>query len=525
MAKFSGKNSTTLRQRPNRIKSPVTTTGPGAPTFEGGQGFSRDAKSDLFLLAVTNMVGQDTFYETGANRDDRFASLVHQVTLEDPEWMQGFLPYLRKEMFMRSAAVVAAAEYVAAGGPNGRALIAATLTRPDEPAELLGYWHATYGRNEPKAIKRGVADAVRNLYNENAALKYDGQSRAVRMGDVLERVHPQATDAKQGELFKFLLDRRHHPQDVRADLKVLTRIARALELDAMSDAELRAEFAKNADALADAGYTWERLSGKMKMDAQAWEAIIPQMGYMALLRNLRNFEQAGISKASQQFVINVLSDPDRVAKSMQFPYRFYSAYKNTVGLNYAAAVEAGLDLSTQNIPALRGRSLILVDVSGSMQAGYGFQGERSTVAPWEKGALFGVAQFMRADNADLVAFATGSEAVSLTKGGSVLRGIEALGEVVKSNRLGHGTDTWQSVERHYNGHDRVVIFSDMQSTMYHGSVKSKIPAIYNFNLAGHAQSNMETGTNGRHEIGGFSDAAFRMINMIEQLKNPTWPWE
>ena len=65
---------------------------------------------------------------------------------------------------MRSAAIVMAAEYVAAGGANGRAVIAAALQRPDEPAEMLGYWFTTHGRNVPMPVKRGVADAVRRLY-------------------------------------------------------------------------------------------------------------------------------------------------------------------------------------------------------------------------------------------------------------------------------------------------------------------------------------------------------------------------
>jgi hypothetical protein len=40
--------------------SPVTTIAP-ARTYEGGEGFTRDAKGELFLLAVVNMVGEDTF--------------------------------------------------------------------------------------------------------------------------------------------------------------------------------------------------------------------------------------------------------------------------------------------------------------------------------------------------------------------------------------------------------------------------------------------------------------------------------
>ena len=36
------------------------------------------------------------------------------------------------------------------------------------------------------------------------------------------------------------------------------------------------------------------------MDAEAWEAVIPSMGVMALVRNLRNFDQAGIARGGDR---------------------------------------------------------------------------------------------------------------------------------------------------------------------------------------------------------------------------------
>lgn len=83
MPKFS------TRQERANVTAPVKTTGT-MPTHEGGAGYSRDAKSELFLLAVTNMVREDTFYEDGGTRDDRFTALIHQVTGEDPAWIAGF---------------------------------------------------------------------------------------------------------------------------------------------------------------------------------------------------------------------------------------------------------------------------------------------------------------------------------------------------------------------------------------------------------------------------------------------------
>jgi hypothetical protein len=171
------------------LTSPVkaATATPRALTHEGEPAYTRDVKGELFLLAVTNMVGEDTFYETAGARDERFRELVHAATQEDADWVARFVPWLRNTANMRSASVVAAVEYVRAGGPFGRAVVASALQRADEPAEALAYFTARYGRALPQPLKRGVADAVQRLYTQRSALKYDGLSRAWRMADVLER--------------------------------------------------------------------------------------------------------------------------------------------------------------------------------------------------------------------------------------------------------------------------------------------------------------------------------------------------
>ena len=63
-------------------------------TYEGGDGFARDDKSELFLLAVANFVGENTFYENGVDRDRRYADLIRRVAVADPEWIARFLRWL-----------------------------------------------------------------------------------------------------------------------------------------------------------------------------------------------------------------------------------------------------------------------------------------------------------------------------------------------------------------------------------------------------------------------------------------------
>jgi hypothetical protein len=260
MAKFSG---TKRRPRRTNLTAPIATTKDRMRTYEGGEAFARDPESELFLLAVTNMGGEGTFYERADTRDARFAELVHKVTESNPAFIAGADPddgnvglgqYLRETMLMRSAAVVMAAEYVAASGAGDRSVVARALQRADEPAELLGYWLTRHGRNVPMPVKRGIADAVRRLYTERAALRYDGLSRQVRMADVIEMTHPSPRDDRQSALFKYLLDRRHH-DDARADADVLPVLAAAAELDAVPMEDRRAVLrARGSVALDDAGF-------------------------------------------------------------------------------------------------------------------------------------------------------------------------------------------------------------------------------------------------------------------------------
>src|SRR5262245_17482457 len=95
------------------VTSPVTTEAfASGRTHEGAPGYARTAKSELFLLAVSNMVGEDSFYENAVDRDARFAGLVRQVAVSDGAWMLGFLGWLRSEANMRSASLVAASQAV-----------------------------------------------------------------------------------------------------------------------------------------------------------------------------------------------------------------------------------------------------------------------------------------------------------------------------------------------------------------------------------------------------------------------------
>lgn len=529
------------------ILVPPVSTGARAVTYEGATGWEKTNKEALFSLAATMMGGSDTFYETGESRHDRFIGLVHTMVREDPEWLAGFVPFLRNDMFMRSYSLVSAAEYLRAvlnlgdafRGPRPRRVIASAIKRMDEPGEMLAYWASNYGRAFPMALKRGVADALARGLSEYSAMKYDGGQGTWRLGDVVELTHPKPAKPFQDALYRYLLDHRHHADDIRTDLSLLPMVAARKELYALEQNKRRAllRTEEGRARLAAAGITWEALAGWLNgpMDAEAWEAVIPVMGYMALLRNLRNFDQAGVSDEMKAYVAAKLSDPEEVARSMQFPYRFLTAHKQLEGYEWASTLDKALNLSTSNIPKLRGRTLILIDVSGSMRQPMASRSRRGTsyqqvdyskeVCLYEVGALFAIATLRRTEAADVVAFGTDSERVNVTARTSVLRGIEAVAKIYRSGHLDYGTEGYRALKDHYDGQDRVIIFTDMQYFPDHYDtfrVASKVPLLVTFDLAGYAPAAFA----GKNVLGlsGFSDAVFTMLDMVERGKRAEWPW-
>lgn len=528
----------------------------GGRTANGAPGFERDAKSDLFLLAAGAFFGQDAFYETGNDQADRFRALVSVNTGQDPSWTARFLKWLRSEGNIRTGAIVGAVEYArtlqeiakAAGEPaplhediTARAVVRSVLQRADEPGEMLAYYTSRYGRSVPIAIKRGIADAIvghkvnRPLYSEYTALKYDTPSHGWRFADVLEVAHPtgehpEVKDTATASLFQWLVDRRHNRADfIPADLHMVQRNAAI-----RSETHDPSRILRDPTLLEGSGLTWEdalSLWGSKLDKAKLWEAMIPNMGYMARLRNLRNFDESGVSDAVALKMAAELADPEKVAYSRQLPMRFLSAYRAAPSLRWGYALETALDHSLKNVPELKGRTLILVDTSGSMHSPFSKDG---TLMRWDAATVFGLALARRAQAADLVSFSggywgsqrDGSKVFPMAQGESLLKSLDRW--KTGGYFIGGGTDTAGAVQRHYRNHDRVVILTDEQAD-YHGNgdVTATVPKdrmVYTWNLAGYQRGHAPSGSGTRHTFGGLTDSAFRMIPLLERARNADWPF-
>jgi hypothetical protein len=527
MAKFN-----TINKRGPRGPVEIDRAAGALVTHEGAPALARTVKSDLFMLGVTNMVGEDTFYEKGTDRDARFVRLVREVAVADVAWLAGFVRWLRTVANLRSAPIVAAAEGVharrAAGLAGGnRALVDAAVLRADEPGEFLAYWRSRFGRQLPGPVKNGLTDAVRRVYTEFATLKYDTPTAGYRFGDVVETVHPKPRTPGEAELFEHLLARRHGRAELFRGGGLPMLRARAV-LAAMPAGERRARLGDWA-LFRGAGMTWEAVpawldaSGDGRMDATAWEAIIPHMGLFALARNLRNFDEAGVSDEVAARIVARFSDPGQVARSRMFPYRWLAAYEAAPSLRWSHGLDLALNASVRDVPALTGRTLVLVDTSASMtRRPYA---ARSKMTPAKNAAIFGAVLALRNPAAtDLVGFATGSFRHHARSGEALLRVVEAFNR--RNGEVGHGTEIAAALQANYAGHARVFVISDMQTmdTGVSSAVPERVP-MYGVNLGGFRPTVIPAGDQRRFEFPALGDAMFAMVPLLESGQSAGWPWE
>lgn len=521
-------------------RSPIVTGSTVMRTALGGAGFERDARSELFLLAVSSMVStKGNHHEAGDARDARMIQLIEKVA-SDPDWIQGFVRFLRDQANLRTVSLMIAAHAVhyrlAVDLTGNRHIISAALRRADEPGELVAYWRTTFGREIPKPVRRGIGDAIARLYTEFNVIKYDTPGKGYSFRDVIRVVHSGDTGPAQADLFNWLLRATPSPR--------LTTINARTELMAVPVEQRRS---LTSGQLREAGMTWEAYSSLVNgpMDAAAWEKVIPLMGYMSLLRNLRNFDQAGISRAAERLVEDRLTDPEQVRWSRQLPMRFLSAYRATHGgatvSSWPKVIEQALNLSLANVPSLTGRTLVLVDLSGSMYQSK--VSDNSDLRYVDAAAVFGAALALRAEAADLYGFGWKPLRFRFGKGDSLLPLAQRLVDTqVDGGPAGHhgqmfsglgGTETPTALRQTFRPdlYKRIVIVTDEQYTGWVGSSRvAEVDAVlaefdvpaYTWNLAGYKVAQSPSGSRKRHTFGGLNDSAFRMIPLLEAGQSQDW---
>lgn len=511
----------------NMATTPVNTTTGRAFTAEGGMGWQRTPKGELFLAAVTSL-NEDTFYETADNRVKRIQALAASPEIvNSPEWALGMVRWLRQEVGLRSIPAVVAISVVKArldAGLTGtnRQIVEAAIGRLDEASDVLAGWMSLYGRNIPSCVRRGVADALRVRLSERSYLKWAGRmnSGSVTLRDVVNLTHPKPKGKVQEALIKYALDEGYGKKGDDKQLPTIRARCQFLAMD--RDAQISALTGPDAqDTIRKAALTHEVIAGAIgTIPADVWETLVPEMGYMALRMNLRRIEASGASRALIATINERLSDVEEAAKSRTMPVAFYAAYKNAP-LAFAAALQDAANASLENVPALKGRTLVLLDRSGSMSYP---MSAKSSLSCQDTANVFASALAIRGESVRVVAFDDHMEDVKVAST-DLLRVVD---QMPTARGCTYTPDAVAYAHKKGEKYDRIIILTDEQYRG--GSVDNALDTyaprvpVFTWNLAGYATAQMEA-REGRWTFGGLSDKGFQMIPLLERGIGQSWPWE
>ncbi len=215
----------------------------------------------------------------------------------------------------------------------------------------------------PHCLRKALAVALA-AQNDYALLKYNGSDRPT-FSDVLKMV------GGSREVGRFL---ERATGQKRLNWPVSKAMFEYLVNDKYVDSlppilEARRHFFASKDAstatlaqIKAAGLTWENVVSHLGSSKAVWELCIPIMGEMALIRNLRNFEQAGISDVGWDRVYEQLL---AVEDSVQLPIRFFAAEREVSSTAAKSLLGKLLDRALEKLSDLPGVTMVLADNSGS----------------------------------------------------------------------------------------------------------------------------------------------------------------
>jgi 60 kDa SS-A/Ro ribonucleoprotein len=388
----------------NRPETPVA-----GFTHEGGVARPASPFTELRRSVLACMLWEDSFYESGESHADRIARLVPMCT---PKNVADLAVEARTWMHLRHVPLLLACEMARTGGLH-RALVGEVLEkiiqRPDEATEFLAiYWRN--GRCPLAAqVKRGLARAM-TKFSAYSLAKYDRPGK-VRLRDVLFLTHARPRDFEQGVTWSRL---------VRGVL--------------------------------ESPDTWEVALSKEGADkAAVWTRLLMEgkLGGLAFLRNLRNMtEEKNLHQPLIRDYFQRLHLFDRV-----MPYRLFIAARHVPHL--ADLLEQALFDRLKEEPKLPGRTVLLIDVSGSMDHSLSAKAESTRLD-----AALGVAVIAReiCEEAAVFTFSDGLASVPN------IRGI-GLAEAIRSSQSHNGTYLGVAIDAVRQGavYDRLIVITDEQS--------------------------------------------------------------
>ena len=477
---------------------------------EGAPAYVLTPALELYAAVATAGLS-DQFYEAA---DTRLARLRVLVAQNEPLFVARLAVYAREQLYLRTVPLVLAVELARQhrGDNLVSRLVARVVQRADEIPKLLAYYAQANGRTGnrktlgrlSKQVQHGLALAF-NKFDAYQLAKYDRDGTAVRLRDALFLVHPKPRDAGQQSVFDQLVaGTLPTPYTWETELSAAGQVA----------------YATPAERQAAITQTWEVLVASGKL------------GYMALLRNLRNLLEANVSHATLAQACATLADARQVARARQLPFRFLAAYREVAALDAGrvapvlAALETAMAASAANLRGFGAdtRVVIACDVSGSMQQPVS---PRSKVLLYDVGLVLGMLLQSRCQHVVTGMFGNTWKRIALPQG-QVLRNVQELYR--REGEVGYSTNGYlvvQELRQRREVVDKVLIFTDCQlwSTRgvdmaqewaaYRANVAPQA-RLYLFDLAGHGTAPLEVDAeNGVALIAGWSDKIFDVLAALD----------
>lgn len=417
-------------------------------THEGGPAVpALSVEKQLRRSVMSCLLWEDEFYEDGQEIAKRIAALAEEV---DPVVLAKIAVEARTQFNLRHVPLLLLTVLSKTGRNTHINIVAKAveqvISRADEMGELLSiYWRDGH-KMIPAQMRKGLDRAIRK-FNEYSLAKYDRDGK-VKLRDVLRLVRPKPDNEEQSALWKRAKDRMLVTPDT---------------------------WEVGLSGGADKKETFERLLKEGKL------------GYLALLRNLRNMAQSGVDPD----LVNAAIIARKGGAEKVFPFRYVAAAR--AAPQFEPALDKALCKAVKDLPSLSGKTIILVDVSVSMR---------------EK--LSGKSDLRRVDAAAALASIFPGTARVFVFNYSPREvpqriGMSGVDAIVK--HLGGGTHLGVAVE-HANtiAHDRLIVISDEQT-----ADRVPDPVAKNAYMINVASNKNGVGYGRWTHIDGFSEHVLRFI--------------
>lgn len=487
---------------------------------EGAVAWKLPAKDRLIERVLGAFWSEDTFYKSGSKIAAEIVKDIKEVAKTDPKFILQLAAYARNEIYLRTTPQVLLVEAANINEckPFVKDYTPKIVKRADELADVIAYQLSTHGKPIPNSLKKGLAAAFAN-FDEYQLNKYNSDKRDVSLADVLHLIYRKEGYPVSKAMWNYLVND-------EIDKDALPKIAALKELLSKDKLDL--------ELLEKSGATWENVISKFGSTKETWSAVMPKMGYMALLRNLRNFDKAGVDLDP---VLARITDDKAIKYSKQLPYRFYSAYKEIDNQKIGRAIAQAFEKSLTNV-TLDGSTAVLVDLSGSMTGAP--VSAKSKVTNAEVAAVLGAIAVKKAKESVVIGFGQDARIIKVNPDDTMITNVE---KIVHTN-VGHSTNAGLAFQILVDNNikvDRIVLISDMQcyntnNTRYFGGIYAwgadsyvneqvkqyrqkvnKDAYLYSFDLAsyGTRQTPNKSGKTKDILLNGWSDKVLDYMTLVE----------